>query len=1530
MKKRKGWHLALILAVVALAVYNILPTVFFYSQPLDKKVADKEATALSIAMMNRVNQLEDQSLQWIGAFNDLIGIKPIDVLPVKKNPQLIELHFSTKEDSAKFKKFFPTAGQLIPFYPSQLTLSEQDPSLVRMHEEEPDAHIVYVQRKIPIAFDTSDPERYFSFAQMYEPNGEPTKDYLSILEDRLFQFILCMAGPSDDAGYVMASLESVGSPRSDEFLFLLSDNINKIDQVFSGRADIAKRFYGRLMQGPIREKAKTTSALISAMTSLKDRLQLQRISIDAKKADNDPAQHLVLDAQIQNLKDKEDKLLKTISLIKAHESQFVNSPSPWESQEIEDAIWDSYSHPVSPKNYQLKLGNQDPLFDSVDVDLVNQTFTIKLKKEISSLRAKFAADPALTEKAGGLDQIIYSRVAKIVRWTNEELTPVGDEYIVKLKDLPNSTSFLALKLAKIAKAQYDHTKHMLLEMWAPSSIDLRRETYPIVSYKEYEKLPEHKKNFQLILYAPSIDSKNPVQGFKANSIYVIAKDLGKISRKFQNDPYSTEAKALHEDLESLAKILRSNGFSGYPGSTYPLPASYADDYIFESSDFFLPLLQATREDFKVHGTKKWAILELSDLKERILTLNRIETEEHQDLLKWKEEYRSAISDPTGRHRFEIPKPTTNVLLNNLKLSTKKYFRGDERKILHWGLDLKGGKTVQVALKDTNGKIVTNESDIKQGINELYNRVNKMGVSDVSIRQEGANISLDFPGADNISAAELVKASSMSFHIVNEKFSQQNSSISREVNQFLTEVWNEAIVTGKKDLEEINQIAFSHLYGDSLSSDAPAPRSEAAKVLLENGLALMDPNNPDITSEFDDKVSRISLYRGDNLSNWHGQLHPLLITFKNVALEGSNLENVHASYDPTRGNFIVFEIKGSQTTPNGLRIHPRSVLYTWTSVFAKDRVAGTPYEMYSNGSGWRMAVILNGYVVSAPVLEEPIRNSGSISGQFSQAEINRLVADLKAGSLTFTPQILSETSVSPELGMKERVQSITATIIALLGVIVMMVGYYRFGGVVASVAVLFNLVIIWATLQNIGATVTIAMLAGVILTLGMAVDANVLVFERIREEFEKTKKLQVAINTGYQKAYSAIIDSNLTTIIAALVLLNFDSGPIKGFAVSLIVGIISSMFTALFMTKYFFSVWVQGKSTKKLTMANWIKAHNWNFLKFTKAAVITSILLVIGGVSLLIKDRKTILGMDFTGGYAVTIELSQDSQSNYKQEIEQALVKAGALPREFSVRQLGAPNQLRIFFSVSMNEVSRPFSDMPVEVLLGPGKHYAYESNPRLVWLVDGLKNAGLTLTDKSLTGLDQNFKSISGQMSSAMRNNAIYGLFLALFAILIYITIRFEFTYALSSTLGLAVDVLVTLGILGFLHAMGVPVQIDLNTIAALMTIVGYSLNDTIIVFDRIREDIKTMKRRPMKIVVNEALNLTLSRTLMTSLTTLFVLLALVFFGGSSIFGFSLVMAIGIVVGTLSTFFIASPLLILFQKTFQGKSHNDVVLGGHS
>ncbi|MCB1107326.1 MAG: protein translocase subunit SecD, partial [Chlamydiia bacterium] len=581
---------------------------------------------------------------------------------------------------------------------------------------------------------------------------------------------------------------------------------------------------------------------------------------------------------------------------------------------------------------------------------------------------------------------------------------------------------------------------------------------------------------------------------------------------------------------------------------------------------------------------------------------------------------------------------------------------------------------------------------------------------------------------------------------------------------------------------------------------------------------------------------------------------------------------------------------------------------------------TPLDKYTRGEGWRMAVILNGSIVNTATVSSPLRDSVSISGSFTQREANRLEADLKAGSLTFAPHILSEKNVSPELGLRDRAMGIIATIVALVLVILVMVGYYRFAGFIASIAVLFNLLIIWATLQNISATVTLAGIAGIILTVGMAVDANVLVFERIREEFAVSGRIASAVHAGYKKAFSAILDSNVTTIIAALILLHFDSGPIKGFAVTLIIGIASSMFTALFLTRYFFGGWVENPKNKVLKMSNWIKKTDFNFLKYGKVSLYSTIAVALVGGYLLVSQRSTMLGMDFTGGYSVSLEVeAKDINGDYQNAVEKALIAAGATAQDFQVRSLSPANNIKILLGRSLDQTGKPFYNMPLETDK-KGVSFPYQNNPRLVWVVDALEKNGLTLTPQAIKQLESNWTSISGQMSNAMRNNAILGLSIALLCILAYITFRFEFKYAISATLGLAIDVAITMAFVSILHALKVPVQIDLNTIAALMTIIGYSLNDTIIIFDRIREDLKRMRKHSFKDVVNHALNVTLSRTVMTSGTTLVVLLALLFLGGSAIFGLSLVMVIGVIFGTFSSLFIAAPLLLFFHKKERSKA----------
>ncbi|EKE04475.1 MAG: hypothetical protein ACD_20C00063G0001, partial [uncultured bacterium] len=315
-----------------------------------------------------------------------------------------------------------------------------------------------------------------------------------------------------------------------------------------------------------------------------------------------------------------------------------------------------------------------------------------------------------------------------------------------------------------------------------------------------------------MVYAPTLADEQAPIGMRSSSIYIIAKGLNQIMQKYQNFEKTQEAQEFQKDFTKLHSVLIQNGYLGFPGTLLSKTSEFRNDFIFENDNYYQTLLKATREDFNVYGSKKYAILEFTNIAQRLLTINKIETSIQEDLLKWRDDYNSAQINIDTSVRYDFPPPTKNVLFSNLFLSFKKYFRGDERKILHWGLDLSGGKTVQIELRDQNNRIVKDEAALKQGSNELYNRVNNMGVSEVSIRTVDNNIVLDFPGAQGLSAQELVKASSMSFHLANEKFNMLNGNLSEHVNKFLQEVWNEAIVTNKKDIQNINYIAYRHLYG----------------------------------------------------------------------------------------------------------------------------------------------------------------------------------------------------------------------------------------------------------------------------------------------------------------------------------------------------------------------------------------------------------------------------------------------------------------------------------------------------------------------------------------------------------------------------------------------------------------------------------------------------------------------------------------------------------------------------------------------
>ena len=531
-------------------------------------------------------------------------------------------------------------------------------------------------------------------------------------------------------------------------------------------------------------------------------------------------------------------------------------------------------------------------------------------------------------------------------------------------------------------------------------------------------------------------------------------------------------------------------------------------------------------------------------------------------------------------------------------------------------------------------------------------------------------------------------------------------------------------------------------------------------------------------------------------------------------------------------------------------------------------------------GHRFAIVLDGVIQSAPVIRDAIYGGDAvITGRFTEKEARGLASVLE-NPLQTPVSIEEERSVSPTLGMDSIRASILAGLMGLAITLVCVLIYYKLAGLVACLALLVNIVLLVGAFQLIpgGVTLTLPGIAGIILTIGLAVDASVLIYERLREEMALGKSLKIAVQTAYQKAFSSIFDANVTTLITAAILFWKASGPVKGFAISLTLGILASLFTALIVGRNCLGWFVDTGRVKRMSMLHLISSKNINFLGKGFLACMCSLALLIAGASAFYLRGEKNFGVDFRGGDLIT--LSSPNTIDVGQ-VRDALKPLGLA--DASIQESAQGGKSYITVRTPLN-TSDKVEKQIIQAM--PGAGFMVEGSERVGALVGG------ELAKSSLVALG-----------------------LGILGILIFVTFRFELSFAVGAIVALLHDVLMTVGVFALLGH-----ELTLTMVGAVLTIAGYSINDTIVVYDRIREGLASGRRGTIEQIMNESINQTLSRTILTSTVTLIPILCLFLFGGAVLRDFSLAIIIGVVVGTYSSIFIASPIVLWWTRARGGSA----------
>ena len=768
-----------------------------------------------------------------------------------------------------------------------------------------------------------------------------------------------------------------------------------------------------------------------------------------------------------------------------------------------------------------------------------------------------------------------------------------------------------------------------------------------------------------------------------------------------------------------------------------------------------------------------------------------------------------------------------------------------------GLDLQGGTSYTLEIDDSQGLegSVTDARD--RALEVVRNRVDSMGVAEPSIYPDGdRRIVVQIPGMkaeDRARAsANIRKAAFLEFRMVHPKN-----------DELIKNLFNDRKVPAGYEIAVMPDRSGR----DCWVRKGPPP-TEAERVALR---------------KFEEKGGYDLLLEKKVIAN-KDYLVPYYVS-RNAELTGDSLKSANVNYQQL-GQKVVeisFDAKGRRM---------------FAAVTA-DHAPGGRKNPDPNGRHY-LGIVLDGTLYSAPFIRTAIPGGQAvIEGSFTLEEARDLALVLRAGALPAPLRVLEERSVDPTLGVDSIESGWRAALLGFVAVAIFMIIYYRFAGLVAALALVFNLILLplgmiitagfFGLIGGAGMggsgmhlpVLTLPGIAGIVLTVGMAVDANVLIFERIREEMRLGKRFGAAISAGYEKAFTTIFDSNLTTLLTALILFWMGSGPVKGFAITLTAGILASMYTAIVGTRMVFDFLEGHGYLKKLKMTHWIKETKIDFMRLRGVAAALSIAVLAGtlGYAIFVRGADN-FGVDFSGGQQLTFEFAKGEKVGVD-EIRASLSDAGVANPNIQYQRSGIGEDMKEVLVLKVGNEDEGAS--------------AQEA-------LQGFEASRFRLVQEDTVG---------PQVGRELQRSGLLAVGIALVGMILYITLRFEFSFAVGAVVGLLHNLLVTIGIFSLCG-----MQFSMTSIAAFLTVLGYSVNDTIVVFDRIRETRKLRNGRLDADIVNESVNATLSRTIQTSVTTLISVSALMIFGGGAIFDFALAIFVGVIAGTYSSTFIASPIML--------------------